>query len=116
MRCRAAGCSELVTGKYCAKHVHNNVRSNRTGDPFYLSMPWIRMRDFIRCRNPICQRIVNGVRCFQPAAICHHLVGINESVELRLDPRNLVAVCRHHHPDEPTPQWREGIDYSPTVS
>jgi len=114
MRCRAPGCGTLVRGKYCERHLHDNPRSNQKTDPFYQSPEWIRTRKWRRSRNPICQRIVNGVQCMNPSYHCHHKLGIHTAPELRLDPNNLVMLCRHCHPDYETPEWREGIDYVPS--
>jgi hypothetical protein len=45
--------------------------------------------------NPICQRIIDGVRCTRPSKEVHHL-----SADLKrfYDPSNLVALCAEDHP------------------
>ena len=116
MRCRQVGCTELVRGHYCVRHLHTNDRSTKGTDPFYISTAWQKLRKFLRARNPVCQRIVNGARCHEPSYLVHHLRGIHAASELRLDPSNLVCLCRAHHPDYDTPDWQVSVDYAPTES
>jgi hypothetical protein len=87
-------------------------------EKLYRTRAWYRFRDFIRARNPQCQRIVNGVRCLHPATELHHLVSPRVDVTLFLVVSNVVMLCARHHPggQAGTPHWREGVDYTPTVS
>lgn len=117
MRCRAVGCTELVNGQYCAKHQHTNERSTKVTDPVYLTTAWRKFSKFIRVRNPICQRIVNGAQCMRPATLVHHLVSPRLLPTGLLDPANVCALCAGcHPPDEGTPHWKPGTDFTPTVS
>ena len=66
--------------------------------------------------NIICQKITDGVRCQNLAAISHHLISPKENRELFLSPSNVIRLCRDHHPDSPgTPHWKVGVDYVPTI-
>jgi 5-methylcytosine-specific restriction protein A len=106
----------LVRTPYCDKHLHTNERATKKPDPFYNSPEWRRLQPFLKRKNSICQRKVNGVQCMNPSVICHHLRGIHTAPELKLDPNNLVMLCREHHPDDETPLWKVGADYVPTVA
>jgi len=108
---------ELVSGKYCAKHLHANPESQKETDEWYKTGNWRKFAMFIRVRNPMCQRLINGVQCMRPAALVHHLISPRVLPSGLLDPANVVALCRSCHPDtEGTPHWRSGKDFFPTVS
>jgi HNH endonuclease len=117
MRCRQAGCSELVSGaKYCSKHLNNNSVSNKRSDTWY-DAAWNKFSLWLRRKNPQCQRIINGYQCFRPSDLVHHLISPRVDMTRKLDPTNCVALCRACHPDtEGTPHWREGVDFVPTVA
>lgn len=107
-------CTVICDGPYCPKHKGNNPRANKRPDPFYVSTPWKHLQKYMAVRNPICQRILNGIQCMNPSIICHHFRGIHTAPQLRLDPRNLAMLCRGCHPDYETPEWKVGVDYVPT--
>lgn len=54
--------------------------------------PWLRLSRALRANHPLCQ--VCNVR---PSTEVHHIVKWSDSVEGRLDPRNLIACCRPCH-------------------
>jgi hypothetical protein len=115
MRCRVAGCSELVRGKYCQKHLHDNARSNQETDPCYLTSEWRKFTKWIQMKNCICQRINNGVRCMNPSTLTHHLISPKIAPSRLCDPTNVCALCAGCHPKTDTPFWREDKDFVPTV-
>jgi hypothetical protein len=69
--------------------------------------------------NVICQKIENGKQCTRPVEIFHHIISPRENPALMYDPRNIVGVCRQHHPPtegepkENLPRLRE--IYVPTI-
>jgi hypothetical protein len=114
MKCRVAGCETLVTTKYCGKHQHDNPRSNQTTNPCYLTTAWRKCTKWIQNRNPVCQKINNGVQCMRLSTLTHHLISPRVAPDRLLDPTNLVALCARCHPREDTPNWKPGIDFVPT--
>jgi 5-methylcytosine-specific restriction enzyme A len=116
MRCRYAGCPELVTEHYCERHRFSNPESNKKADSWYQG-PWPKFSVFLRVRNPVCQRLIEGKQCTRASALVHHLISPRINLSLLLVPTNCVCLCRQCHPqDEGTPNWREGFDFIPTRS
>lgn len=121
-RCNAPGCGEFGVWKrgYCPGH--SRRRGGHSHAPMsmesernrraYRDAHVVRMFVF----NYICQRIIGGARCDRPSQVLHHLRDPQTAREL-YDPRNGVMLCREHHPGgrAGTPEWREGVDYAPTV-
>ena len=115
MRCRSTGCTELVTEKYCPKHLHNNPRSAKRADEWYQGTDWTKFSLWLRMRNAQCQKLINGVRCQKLSQLVHHLVSPRVNMALLLEPTNCVCLCRSCHPiTEGSPEWREGVDYVAT--
>ena len=74
----------------CKHAVRDHVRrSAHTGKG---SWPMRRLSRNVRANNPFCQ-----VCHEKPSTEVHHVVKWVDSVEGRLDPRNLVACCRACH-------------------
>jgi hypothetical protein len=116
MKCRSTGCSALVRGKYCEKHLHDNPRSNQRAEEWY-GAAWAKFSKWLRGLNPLCQRLTNGVRCMSRSELVHHLISPRQRIDLLLDPDNCVCLCRAHHPvTEGSPEWRSGVDFVPTDS
>jgi hypothetical protein len=62
--------------------------------------------------NPLCQRIIDGQQCLQPATDVHHLCEHNGDPAKFFDWSQVVAVCKScHFPGEGDP----GYQYSPTM-
>lgn len=56
---------------------------------------WInRTSPTCKALNPICQRIIDGVRCTNPSKEVHHL---SANLKRFFDPSNLVALCPGCH-------------------
>jgi 5-methylcytosine-specific restriction endonuclease McrA len=54
--------------------------------------PWLRLTKALRANHPFCQ-----VCHTRPSTEVHHIKPWNDAPEARLDPRNLLAVCRDCH-------------------
>jgi hypothetical protein len=128
--CRQTGCGQPTVGPYCSKHITENSKldyrrfvnkNDSIGALYRLRGAWPKLRNFLRVRNPVCQRLHNGVQCPNPSVIGHHLISPRISPDpwhTLLDPKNVVMLCAGCHPggEAGTPHWREGIDFVPTVS
>jgi len=76
-----------------------------------------RYQPAMLANNPICQRLINGEQCHNPATLVHHLLSPRERPDLFTTPSNTVCLCAGCHPGgmESTPLWRPNVDYVPTV-
>lgn len=77
-------------------------RTNRrleTKEAGIYNVDWDRLKNHLRgCGNVICQRVENGVRCTRPVWAYHHILEAKDFPQFAYDWRNLVGVCRSHHP------------------
>lgn len=65
----------------------------KTGEPFYSSADWIKLRDAERtAAKGICRRPGCGKRGF----IVDHIIEIKDG-GAKLDPRNVELLCSSHH-------------------
>jgi len=88
-----AKCSRVVDGRcgQCDKRT-NNKTTNENG----YDSTWKRMSENIRKERPLCEdclpegRIVASVEC-------HHIIPISQDRHRRLDPNNIVALCKRCH-------------------
>ncbi len=95
-------------------------RFRKKNDPvnrLYWLASWFRFKLHCLNRNPICQRIIRGEQCHNPAWVVHHLISPRERPDLFLDATNVVCLCANCHPggEEGTPEWKEGVDYVPSL-
>jgi hypothetical protein len=127
MPCKEPGCpNNVLDGTYCPQHVSNNQvkeydRTRGKYDPnrkLYWSARYRRFRELLLVRNPVCQRIVNGMRCKNPSGVLHHLIDPTVAPQLFLTASNAVMLCEHCHPGGTagTPDWICGRDYVETFS
>ena len=102
------GCGQSCSGSVCAKckpkfqeHVRakEKYRNDDTANAPYHGMPWINFSREIRRQNVLCQRVEHGVQCRYKAQLTHHLLSPRQHPALLLSPKNVVALCRSHHPD-----------------
>jgi len=77
------------TNKWAQKPPERS-RSGHTGRGS--GRPWQRVSRALRANRPLCE-----VCMVKPSTEVHHKIKWNDSVEGRLDPRNLVACCRSCH-------------------
>lgn len=88
---RICRCGAIVDGacdrcdKQPAKHVQ-----------FYSSAAWRQMSLRKRKADPLCERCLDEGRT-RAATEVHHIVGVDESEQLRLEWSNLMSVCRRCH-------------------
>src|ERR1700730_14328179 len=110
-RCNEPGCPERTSESsgYCPKHLTDNTRKRQravfdkarhsTTESRMYNVVWDRLKTMVWNRgNEICQRIVDGKQCRTPVEIFHHLISPRENSRLMYDWRNIVGVCRQHHP------------------
>lgn len=97
--CPHAGCNKLTTGGRCPAHQkqqHKGSSKNRSGDPFYSSAAWKRVRDQRRRLNPLCQLCEeNGI--VTPMWAVDHIKPRCDYPELELDIENTRSLCESCH-------------------
>ena len=81
-----------------SRHTHYdaNVRDKRSAK-FYTSTQWIRLRDLIISRAGYQCTLCKAHGRLTPATEVHHKIPIKVDWSLRLDERNLVALCHRCH-------------------
>jgi len=80
----------------------------------YQTPAWKRLTKAFRAQNPICLAIDhNGQQCTHAAQMVHHRIAVEVRPDLFLDPKNLAALCNHHHGH--TVGDPEGARYAPAV-
>ena len=126
--CRQPGCGKYVQGEYCPEHVKDNNKKkydkHRASDvtrKMYYTARYRRFHEFLKVRNPMCQRIQpDGTRCKNPSTDLHHLIDPDApgGLELFLNASNAVMLCKHCHPGGTagTPEWKVNMDYVPTFA
>ena len=102
--CAKTGCPKLVTRGRCAEHEKSfnqqttAIRQQDEVSKWYRTARWARFRSWFLRQNPICQRIVDDVRCECIATLVHHRKSPRQFPELFTDADNTIALCdRHHH-------------------
>lgn len=114
--CMKPRCGEFATERgYCSQHVPADTRTARPLEHLYRRKHWLKLfRPRFLANNPICQRVINGDRCHEPAHQLHHLIE-PRTVEQFYDWRNIIGLCPGHHaPWKGTPDWKINVDYAPT--
>jgi hypothetical protein len=86
----------------CAEDHGRSEYQNRTiTDPFhamYQRPEWKRLSKAFKRQNPMCLFLdAYGVNCRYPSTLVHHRIAAKERPDLFLDPKNLCALCDHHH-------------------
>lgn len=65
---------------------------------FYKSITWQKCREYILSRDLyLCQECLDTCGIPVPADTVHHIEHLKDNWERRLDPTNLVSVCRTCH-------------------
>lgn len=101
--CLEQGCPKLVERGRCPAHAKTNntrVYTGRNTDEvskWYRTARWARFRQWFLRAYPQCERIVEAVRCEQPATLVHHRVSPKDNPELFCSEENCVALCAPHH-------------------
>jgi 5-methylcytosine-specific restriction protein A len=101
--CLQQGCGALVDRGRCPAHTIERTQqtyAERNADPvskLYRTAAWSNFRKYFFRRHPICQRVIDGVRCLRIATLLHHKKSPRECPDLFLDEDNVVALCAAHH-------------------
>jgi hypothetical protein len=103
--CAGIMCPVLLSGseRYCPKHAEKNKQrtneSRRTDEvrSMYKTAVWIRFQQWFIRKHPVCERVIDGVRCLQPSKVAHHFISPRERPDLFTTEENLRAVCLTHH-------------------
>jgi hypothetical protein len=103
--CAAVMCGALLSNgeRYCPKHATKNkerVNEGRRNDEvrkLYKRSFWLRFQAWFLRHHPVCQRVIDGIRCLQPAKVVHHVMSPRDRPDLFLDEDNCRAVCLAHH-------------------
>jgi len=95
-RCRLHGCQALTRDQsgYCDQHRQGFRKEKgdlKTGDPFYSSWRWRRLRSWFLRQHPVCQRCESSV-----ASVVHHREPVKEGGNHYLID-NLEALCQACH-------------------
>lgn len=98
--CAAPGCRALVKAGRCEAHrkqrwQQQDERRGTSTERGY-DATWRKLRLWFLQRNPLCAECSKRGR-IRPAAEVHHIRTIAEAPELRLDPDNLMALCKPCH-------------------
>lgn len=97
--CCHPGCNRITEGGRCEQHAqqqHRGTSKNRSGDPFYCSKAWLRLRDWKRMDQPLCEECLNHgiVKAMQHV---DHIKPRRDYPELELDADNLRSLCESCH-------------------
>lgn len=85
-------CGQVVNGKCSTCKV---MKRKTTKEKGYDSR-WKSMSENVRKERPLCEDCLeNGI--VRPSAECHHVVPISVDRHRRLDPNNVVALCKECH-------------------
>ena len=70
---------------------------NRSGDPFYSSRAWMRIRDERRRIEPLCRMCWEEEGRIEPVFAVDHIKPRRDCPELELDIDNTQSLCERHH-------------------
>lgn len=99
-RCSARNCREFVTvgQRFCEAHARTQWREeSRFGDRdmFYVSTAWVKVREFILRREPLCRSCAYAGRII-PATVVDHITPRRKG-GAALDEENLQPLCISCH-------------------
>ena len=102
-QCNVIDCPELTySGSYCDKHktdTHKQYKRDRTDkreQAFYSSSSWIKLRNYKRMTQPLCEDCLEGDR-LTPVDVCDHMEELKDNWSRRLDLSNLRGLCFSCH-------------------
>jgi hypothetical protein len=101
--CLEQGCGKLVDRGRCPAHTkaHNTQRyAERNQDEvskWYRTKRWVEFRAWFLRHHPVCQRVIDGERCYSFATLIHHRISPRSRPDLFLDEDNCRALCSEHH-------------------
>jgi len=77
--------------------------------------PRYGLRAALLVRNPICQKLTDGIQCHTPATVVHHLISPLDQPAAFWLPVNLCCLCVRCHPGGARgTKWTAGVDFVPT--
>lgn len=108
--CKAYGCAELTTDKYCTKHKHleeqdqhltynyyNKTRNDKEYTDFYKTKEWKKVSNLVTLRDlGLCQQCKREGRT-TIADMVHHIKPLKKAFHLRLVQSNLESLCFNCH-------------------
>ena len=99
--CTHPGCRKLTDGGRCDEHKlkrYTNTTKNRSGDPFYGSAAWKRLRKAFLTEHPLCEcdDCKRTGDCVAADRV-DHIKPRCDYPELQLDWDNLRAMSESHH-------------------
>ena len=88
-------CGRIHTGR-CKPSYH--VHRGSEADKFRNTQSWKRTAKMIMERDLNCCRVclLDGILKNRELSV-HHIIPLSEDFNLRLDPDNLITLCRYHH-------------------
>ena len=92
-RLRFCRCGAVVDGK-CDKCKRQNQAGNTKANGY--DWDWQQLSVRLRKIRPLCEDCLDNGRV-TAAVECHHIISIKDEPERRLDPDNVVCVCRGCH-------------------
>lgn len=107
-KCNEPTCPTLISeGTYCEVHVKDSRKAsdqaykrNRTDkkeQAFYDTKDWIKLRDYKRSINPVCEHCLKNEGKYIPTSDIDHIIPIKVAWSLRLSIKNLQSLCRRCH-------------------
>lgn len=85
-------CGKVVEGKCSTCKQTSRKTTKQKG----YDSRWKSMSENIRRERPLCEDCLDrGV--VRPSQECHHVVAINTDWHRRLDPNNVIALCKECH-------------------
>ncbi|MBM3762429.1 MAG: HNH endonuclease [Acidobacteria bacterium] len=98
--CAQPGCGERVKGGYCAKHsaAHHRRRDEHRGNSTQRGYDagWRKLAALVLAESPLCVDCLANGRSV-PASEVHHVERLRDAPARRLDPSNLMALCKPCH-------------------
>ena len=99
--CPHPGCHAITSGGRCERHrkrQHVATTKNRSGDPFYSSQRWKRLRLAKLAADPLCQcDSCTAAGVVLPADRVDHIKPRSDYPELEWEWDNLQSMAESHH-------------------
>lgn len=111
-KCSRRGCTKILPEgtKYCDMHIKEKFKEEKIRNKkykqslkdsrenkFYSTDKWIRLRDTIRIKCLGLCLICYFKGRYEDLYTIHHIEDIKDNWDRRLDNKNLIGLCQHHH-------------------
>lgn len=93
--CRHPNCSELTDKGHCDRHKPQQRERGTAAQRGY-DHQWRVFREAYLRKHPLCVDCLAD-RIITVATEPHHIQKVRDRLDLRLDERNLMALCKPHH-------------------